>query len=51
MNKKKRTYLELEAQIRLEFLFVHFVRDAGLLQLVGGLVVCWNELAICGQGE
>ena len=31
--------------------FVHFVRDAGLLQLVGGLVVCWNELAVGGQGE
>ena len=26
--------------------FVYFVRNAGLLQLVGGLVVCWNELAL-----
>ena len=31
--------------------FVYFVCDAGLLQLVGGLVVCWNELVVGGQGE
>ena len=31
--------------------FVYFVRDAGLLQLVGDLVVCWNELDVGGQGR
>ena len=31
--------------------FVYFVRDTGLLQLVGDLVVCWNELDIGGQGR
>ena len=30
--------------------FVYFVCDAGLLQLVGGVLVCWNELAV-GTGE
>ena len=31
--------------------FVYFVRNPGPLQLVGGLVVCWNELDVGGQGE
>ena len=44
-NEKKK---ELTWNLRRRY--VHFVRDAGLLQLVGGLVVCWNELAVDGQG-
>ena len=49
-EKKKELTWNSRRRICLEFL-VYFVRNVGLMQLVGDLVVCWNELDAGGQGE